>query len=135
MTRPTGLTKDAGWQVGVRRTISLDPETAWALVSSPQGMQIWLGKIDHGQLQEGDLHELPDGTRVEMRVCRPGSHMRLTRNPGNWEEPSTIQVRVISKGEKSVIAFHEENLPSQAERLRRREHFQKVLTELKRAAG
>lgn len=35
-SRPTGLTKDAGWEVGVSRTLGTDPGTMWEyLLSAP----------------------------------------------------------------------------------------------------
>ena len=42
-TRPTGLTKDAGWQVGVSRTLPIDVGAAWDYLLSPAGLAHWLG--------------------------------------------------------------------------------------------
>ncbi len=42
--RPVGLTRDAGWQIGVSRTLPIDLETAWKLLTSRMGLGLWLGE-------------------------------------------------------------------------------------------
>jgi hypothetical protein len=44
----------------------------------------------------------------------------------------TIQLRVIPKGERTVIAFHQEHPPGAVEREERRAHYRRVLDELER---
>lgn len=125
--RPTGLTKDVGWQVGVRRTLPISQREAWDLVTSDQGLRLWLGQAAGIKLEEGARYELEDQSKGEMRVISPGSHLRLTWRPRGWPRPSTIQVRVIPKGEKSTIAFHQEHLPGPYEREAQRDHFKLAL--------
>ena len=38
-----GLTKTVGYEVGVRRTMSFRLSDAWRLVTSTQGINLWLG--------------------------------------------------------------------------------------------
>ena len=40
---PVGLTKDAGWQIGVSRTLPVTTEEAFAVVLSPEGLAVWRG--------------------------------------------------------------------------------------------
>jgi hypothetical protein len=70
-----------------------------------------------------------------MRVVNPGSHLRLTWQPPGWAKPSTIQVRVMASGERTVLSFHEERLPGAEERDARRRHFEAALDALQRQAG
>ncbi|MDH3944043.1 MAG: hypothetical protein OEV06_08125 [Anaerolineae bacterium] len=65
-----------------------------------------------------------------MRVFKPNSHLRLTHHPPGWPRPSTIQVRVIPSGDKTVIAFHQEHLPGPQERAQRRLHYHAALDKL-----
>jgi hypothetical protein len=37
ITMPTGLTKDAGWQIGVSRTLPDPPSPVWDFISGPEG--------------------------------------------------------------------------------------------------
>lgn len=128
--RPTGLTKDVGWEIGVRRTLPADHAEAWRLVTTPQGMSAWLAEGASIDLTPGAAYDLPDGTRGEVRVVTPGSHLRLTWHPPGWPRPSTMQVRVIPKGAKTVIAFHQEHLPGPGEREARRAFFKDALDRL-----
>jgi uncharacterized protein YndB with AHSA1/START domain len=129
--RPTGLTKDVGWEIGVRRTLPVEHTVAWRLITSPQGMAVWLGESASSvDLTPGATYDLPDGTRGEVRVVTPGSHFRLTWHPPGWPRPSTMQVRVIPKGAKTVIAFHQEHLPGSDEREARRAFFKGALDRL-----
>ncbi len=104
--QPTGLTKDVGFQIGVRRTMPITYEDAWELLTSLEGLCIWLGPTKQLDVVEGASYELPDGSHGEVRVYAPNSHLRISRNPPGWRRPSTIQIRVSSKSDRTVIAFH-----------------------------
>ncbi|MFN2128846.1 MAG: hypothetical protein ACK2TU_13385, partial [Anaerolineales bacterium] len=78
---------------------------------------------------------LTDGSYGTIRVYTPGSHLRITWQPRGWARPSTIQVRVIHKGNRSIIAFHQEHLPGATERAERRQHFIRALDALEKISG
>ncbi|NIQ58276.1 MAG: hypothetical protein GWN71_34515 [Gammaproteobacteria bacterium] len=61
--RITGETQDADFQVGVSRTMDLPADDAWHLVTSPDGVQTWLG-AGAPTLAEGARYELHDGRCV-----------------------------------------------------------------------
>ncbi len=122
-----GLTRDVGYQVGVRKTLPLTLEEGWRLVTSPAGIAQWLGEIVEGELDVGAKYLLASGVSGELRVLQRQSHLRLTWKPVSWRRASTIQVRVIPKGEKCTIAFHQEHLPDSAARDKRKRFFQAVL--------
>jgi uncharacterized protein YndB with AHSA1/START domain len=129
-TRPVGQTKDTGWQIGARRTFPIPLEDAWRLVTSPDGLRLWLGDAPTLDFTTGAAFSLPDGASGEMRVFKPNSHLRLTHHPPGWPRPSTIQLRVIPNKDKTVIAFHQEHLPGPEEREQRRLHFLAALDKL-----
>lgn len=130
--KPVGLTKDTGFQVGVRRTLPISLEAAWDLLLSPRGLHVWLGEPITMRLANGARYKLADGSDGQIRVLSPGSHIRLTWDPGNWPRASTIQARVIPAGDRTVIAFHQEHLPDQEARQARHEFFTNALDELER---
>lgn len=128
--RPTGLTRDAGWQIGARRTLPIESGAAWRWLTSTEGLGIWLGRSADLNLEEGAAYQLADGTAGELRVVAPESHLRLTWQPVDWPRASTLQVRVVPKGERTVIAFHQEHLPNSRSREERRRFFHAVLDQL-----
>ena len=128
--RIVGKTKDVGWQIGVRRTLPIDYKAAWKLITSPEGMDLWLGAGPKLDLSASGAYTLDDGVVGETRVFKPNSHLRLTWRPPSWPRPSTIQVRVIPKGERTVVAFHQENMPGPDEREMRRAYFSAALDAL-----
>lgn len=132
--RVIGQTKDTGFQVGVSRTIPISRETAWHWISSPEGMATWLGEGAGFPLEKGQQYRLADGATGEVRVVSE-KHVRLTFYPEGWPRPSTIQVRVEPKGEKTVVAFHEEHLPSEEAREERRAHFKAALDVMAKLDG
>ena len=130
--RPVGLTKDVGYQIGVRRTIPIRHQDAWRLLMCDQGVKLWLGVTSEFDLTEGAGYQLIDGTVGQVRVLSPKSHLRITWQPPGWHRASTIQLRVIPKADRTVVAFHQEHLPGAKEREERRAHFTLVLDELAR---
>lgn len=62
------------------------------------------------------------------------SSLANTRDPGGWARHSTIQIRVEAKGDRTVVGFHEENLPGQANRIARRDHYRAALDRLEELA-
>jgi uncharacterized protein YndB with AHSA1/START domain len=122
------LTKDGGWQIGARKTIGAGLETTWQALVSEAGLKIWLGPV--ASLADGDEFHLSDGTVCHVRIYKPNSHLRLGWRPPQWERSSTIQVRVIPSGAKTVIAFHQEGMPTQDARRQRQAFFKEALERL-----
>jgi len=133
--RPTGLTKDAGYQIGARRTLPVGHQDAWAILTSVDGLAVWLGPVARMDWAKGATYQLPDGSQGQVRVFRPDSHLRISWQPVGWERASIIQMRVIPRGDRTTIAFHQEHLPGQREREERRAHFQSALDQLERMIG
>jgi uncharacterized protein YndB with AHSA1/START domain len=127
-----GKTKDTGFQIGVRKTFPISLEQAWKLITSPEGVKLWLGEVEYFRLVKGQSYQTTDGARGEVRVVNPRENIRLTWQPPEWAQASTIQVRVISGGrEKTVISFHQEKIPDADEREKMRQRWEKVLGELR----
>jgi uncharacterized protein YndB with AHSA1/START domain len=134
--RVLGQTADGTFQIGVRRTLPVPPDAAWALTTSPEGVRAWLGDAPDLALAKGQRYAMADGAAGEVRVVQPGSHLRITRQPAGWARPSTIQVRVEpAAGGRAVLSFHEERLPAAEDREARRRHFEAALDALQRRAG
>jgi len=127
MDMPKDRTTETGFQVGVQRTLDADLETAWEWLTSLAGVRTWLGHVEDLRWEEGAQLKLADGARAAVRIFRPGEWLRVTWQPKQWTRPATIQIRVKAKGERTLVSFDEEGLPSQEERSRRRDHFASAL--------
>lgn len=125
---PVGRTKDAGWQIGVSKTIEHPVDRVWTFLTSPEGRAVWLG---HGvtTLEEpGHPYETADGTVGEARSFRPLDRLRLTWRPVDWDHETTVQVAVRPAGPgRTMLRFHQERLADAEERVRQREHWRAVM--------
>ena len=129
--RPTGHTRDAGWEIGVSRTVPFPVEEVWDFLTSAAGSAVWLGAGVQRLDEPGAEYETVAGTAGQVRSFRPRDRVRLTWQPVDWDHDSTVQftVRPVA-GERTRIVFHQERLVDRTERERQREHWQGVLDAL-----
>ncbi|MFD0278239.1 SRPBCC domain-containing protein [Kitasatospora sp. NPDC127111] len=125
--RPVGLTRDAGFQIGVSRTLPHPPEAVWALLTSPAGAALWLGPGARLTERVGGPVTAADGSAGELRSLHPGSRIRLTWQPAGRDRATTVQVTVTPAHGGTVLRFHQERLDDPAERARQREHWRAVM--------
>lgn len=114
MTDTIGLTKDAGWELGVRRTVPLAVPEVWDFLLG-EGRPIWLGRTELGT-GKGDAYVTDDGVRGEIRGRTDGARVRLTWQPPDRDHASTVQLTVLPAASGTTIAIHHERLTSRAER-------------------
>jgi uncharacterized protein YndB with AHSA1/START domain len=126
--RPVGRTKDAGWEIGVSRTLPLPVEEVWDFLTSPAGSAVWLGAGVQRLDEPGAAYETEAGTAGQVRSFRPQDRVRLTWRPVEWDHDSTVQFTVTPvAGDRTRVVFHQERLVDAAERERQREHWQGVM--------
>ncbi|MFE2555159.1 SRPBCC domain-containing protein [Streptomyces sp. NPDC059352] len=114
---PVGLTRDAGWEIGVSKTLPLPVATVWEFLVSPEGLALWLGP-GAALPAEGD---------PALRGLRPGDRVRLTYGD------TVLQVTVSpASGDRTVLTFHQEHLADAEERERQRAHWKGVMAEIMR---
>ncbi|MGW4401321.1 SRPBCC domain-containing protein [Amycolatopsis nivea] len=126
-----GQTKDAGWQIGVSKTIGRSAEDVWDFITSAEGVAIWLGEGVRVHPEPGVGYETADGIRGETRSFREMDRIRLTWQPAGWSHETTLQLAVRASGPgKAMLRIHQERLADAAEREQQRRHWQGVLAEL-----
>ncbi len=131
-----GRTQDAGWQIGVSRTLDHPVERVWAFLTSDAGREVWLGAGVEVLQERGQRYETADGTAGEVRSVRPGDRLRLTWRPPGWDHDTTVQVAVVAQGPaRTVLRFHQERLADAAERARQRAHWRAVMDAVVAALG
>jgi uncharacterized protein YndB with AHSA1/START domain len=128
MDDTTGLTKDAGWELGVRRTVDAPLEDVWEYFIV-DGVETWLGDATLGT-RKGDTFETSDGVRGEIRSLTSQMRLRITWQPEDWDHDSTLQVTLTPAATGTTIGLHQERLASAAEREQMLEHWTTVLDDV-----
>ncbi|GAB1530375.1 MULTISPECIES: SRPBCC domain-containing protein [Brevibacillus] len=127
-----GQTAATGFQVGVRRTMPITPEQAWAFLTSSEGAKLWLGHVSNLTFSEGETFTSSDGISGQFRVVKPFRQFRLKWSMKDWEKPSTLQIRLLSdKPDRTTISFHQENLDHINTREQMKLHWEEVLNEIR----
>ncbi|MCY9660593.1 SRPBCC domain-containing protein [Paenibacillus chondroitinus] len=127
-----GLTAAAGFQIGVRRTLTLSQEKAWELLTSPQGRKLWLGETPTILFEKGHTFCTKEGINGVLRVVKPNEQLRLSWQPASWEEASTLQIRLLPAASpgRTTISFHQEKLDSMQHREEMKVRWEAVLNRL-----
>ena len=126
MENQIGKTKDVGFQFGIRKTFPVSTEKVWDFLFSENGLKIWLGRLK-SELEIKKEYETENGTKGLVRVFKANSHIRLSWKPKNWENMSTIQIRVIGNQEKTTIAIHQEKLLNSEQRAEMKEYWNEIM--------
>jgi uncharacterized protein YndB with AHSA1/START domain len=58
-----GRTRDAGWEIGVSKTIERPVGEVWDFITSPEGVAIWLGEGVTALSERGAGYETAAGVR------------------------------------------------------------------------
>jgi len=128
---PTGLTKDAGWQIGVSKTVDHPVEEVWRFLTSQDGIAIWLGEGVTVLSEVGAGYVTAAGVRGETRSFRELDRLRLTWQPPGWTHDTTLQLTVTAAGPgRARLGVHQERLADAAEREQQRRHWQGVVNAL-----
>ena len=128
---PVGRTRDAGWQIGVSRTIDRPLGEVWDFITSPGGVAIWLGEGVTALSEPGAGYDTAGGVRGETRSFRELDRVRLTWRPADWTHDTTLQLTVSSAGEgRTRLVVHQERLADATEREQQRAHWKGVISEL-----
>ena len=136
--RAVGQTADAGFQVGVQRTIPADAERAWELITSRP--DLWLGEGAAVTFEKGEPYEVSgaQGPQAsgEVRVVKPGDRLRMTWQPSGWSEPATLQLALSeTKTGKTAINVHLEKLPDGDAREEMKRRWREALERIAAEAG
>lgn len=132
--RVVGQTADAGFQIGVRRSIAATAMEAWELIISRP--ELWLGEGASVTFTKGATYDVPAGHREpratgEIRVVKPGDRLRMTWHPEGRSAPATLQLTLSETGSgRTAITAHLEKLPDAGARDEMRERWTAALERL-----
>ena len=129
-TKVIGQTKDAGFEVGVRKTFPVSVEQAWDFLFSDQGIAIWLGGIRPDTFDINQNYKTEEGTEGKPTIFKPYSHTRLTWRKKDWDNTSTLQLRVLDAKGKATVSFHQEKLLNSKQRDEMKAHWDQVIAQI-----
>jgi uncharacterized protein YndB with AHSA1/START domain len=125
---PSGQTKDAGWEVDVRRTVDAPLDTVWTFLLGA-GRPLWLGNTALS-LEKGASYATDDDIGGTVLSYTEGFRIRLTWQPGEWNHDSTLQLTVKPATTGTTIGFHQERLSGREERKIMLGHWKEVVETL-----
>lgn len=129
--RVKGQTADAGFQLGVQKTLPIEAERLWQFLTSPEGLSVWLGEgLQELDLSVGAEYETAESTIGEIRSVNPAEKLRLTWQPAGWENSTTLQLYLEAKEDKTALRFHQEKLTGLEQRKQMKAHWQRILKEI-----
>ena len=110
-----GLTKDAGWQYGIRRTVDLPLEEAWDYLFSKNGFKIWADQV-----------------QTDFSTFKKYSHIRTKWKMRDWDDAASLQLRVLSNSrtKKTTIALHIDQIRNELHRDMAKKYWTGVLTKI-----
>src|SRR5690606_39027572 len=113
MERPIDLTKDVGWQFGIRRTIPSSKENVCDFMITNVGEQLWIKHVEK-----------------KFTILKPYSLIRTKWRLPGCDNNATILLRIMGNENKANIAFHVERLLSKEQRVQNSEYLSKVMDNL-----
>lgn len=113
--RVKGQTADAGFQIGVQKTVPMVAGQLWQFLTSPADMQLWLGSGVHDLAWEkGAVYRTNEGSHGEIRSVSPDEKLRLTWQPNGWPNQTALQLYLQAKGDKTAAQPDESALAKRA---------------------
>ncbi|MCU1560165.1 SRPBCC domain-containing protein [Mycetocola sp.] len=125
----TGHSKDAGWNVGVRKTVAAPVAEVWAYLLG-KGLPMWLGDIDELPAKKGVRYRTNDGVRGTIRGFEEKKHVRLTWQPEDWPHDTALQLTVSKSAAGATIEISHEELADREERRMMLGHWHRVVDSL-----
>jgi uncharacterized protein YndB with AHSA1/START domain len=125
MSDSTGLTKDAGWEMGVRTTVPAPLPAVWEFLLG-EGLPVWLGEIDALPTEKGAAYATADGVRGSIRGFTAEQRLRLSWKPDDWPHDTILQLTVKQAATGTTVGFHHDHLADRDERRMMLGHWKNV---------
>jgi len=129
---PVGVTKDAGVQIGVRKTVAMTPLQAWNYLTSSRGLALWIGNVSAFPLEKGAEFSSAEGVTGKLASVVPFQKLRMTWKRKDWMNPSRLQLTLTAaKSGGTTISIHQEMLDDVYMREMMRREWESVLNHIR----
>lgn len=125
---PLGLTRDAGWELGVRRTVAATVPDVWHRLLA-EWLPQWLEVDSIPQLVGAPLRH-HGSVRGRIVGCHRGRRVRMYWTPAALDHETVFQVTLLEASAGTTIAIHQERLVDAVERQSQLEQWTAVLDDL-----
>ena len=129
-SRVLGETANAGFEVGVQKTVDLSPQQTWQLLTSRKGLLLWLGEVDDLNLVKGEKFQTKDGSSGEIRSIKRAERIRIKWQPNDGSNSSTFQITLSPVKNKTSIRVHHENLSRDTSRSEMQKRWRTILEKI-----
>lgn len=130
--KPVGLTKDVGWEFGLRKTFPYPQAYLWDFMFSDKGLKAWLGELQE-ELELKKAYRTAEGIEGMVTVLVPYSHIRMKWKKKSWTNTSMVQVRIMGDTQKGIISFLQDKLLSNDQREEMRVYWNEKMAAIERA--
>lgn len=128
--RVLGQTADAGYQIGVQKTINLPADILWKEMLLGSLLPIWLNDSSNFKPEVG-YKFIAGSISGEVRTLDERKKIRMRYQDAKNQKPTTLQLYFMPSGQdKTSLRFHQEKLASQKERQRMKEYWQEVCAKI-----
>lgn len=130
--RVKGQTADGKFKVGVQKTLPINVKKLWQFIIGSKGLSIWLGNgLEELEFEKNSTYQTNNGTTGEIRSFYPHKRLRLTWQPSEWTNQSTLQLHLLDKGDRTALRFQHEKLADIHQRNQMKEHWRNILQNIK----
>src|SRR5665213_3902441 len=106
------------------RTFPISAKRAWKLMTSPDGLALWLSPMSPFKIERGAQFECEGGIFGEVRTVKVPARARLTWQDTEWSKPSILQLNVVARGpSKSIVIIGHGELRTAQLQKQMREHW------------
>ena len=126
--KTTGHT-DAGWDVGVRKTVAAPVPDVWAYITG-KGLPMWLGEITELPTKKGVRYSTSDGVRGTIRGYVEQKFIKLTWKPEDWPHETMLEITLTKAGAGTTVGIHHSELADREERRMMVGHWHRVADSL-----
>lgn len=131
--RIEGQNSKGEYTLTATRSLKASRQKIWNLLSSPEGLAVWLKPLSDFDLSAGESFETTDGAFGEVRTLKKTERVRLSWQIEDQEKPTTVQVFIVARpGQNSILAFGHEGILSARLQEQLRVRWKNALSEIAR---
>lgn len=127
-TYKTGRNRGDSFDVGVRQSVAVPLDAAWAFLVGP-GLPLWLGETEL-PTNQNDTYETEDGVRGVIHRYAENEKVKLTWRPADWPHNTTLTIAVKQADGHIVVSINHDGLADREERSMMLGHWKNVLADV-----
>lgn len=134
--RVEGRNEKGKWATTSTKTYNISQKKMWDFLKSEAGIAVWLKPMSKFEFIKGQNFEVEGGVYGELRTMKAPQRARFKWSDLDWDKHSYVQLIVIKRPkDKCIVGFMHESLSTGRARLQMKEHWLRVLEEIKNATS